>query len=329
MRELAQLNARMLRPTQNVNQDGGFELGWGLALLCFGLSPYLNALFTKSPWFSSWTAWIGFLPLLCAAFAPYAVPKAIKRLVTWPRTGYVVQEGELKFSQLLLLLVFGGALGQCLGLAMILATEGLEMLRNAGAHGDWRHLAPKGIQLLILAPLTVYLGRKVIRKRPPAPTAYDAAAITQGLSQSPAGRSRLHVVKLVVWGLLLGVPILVFGVVFGLAHWSQPLTDEPGIRWSAWAVPGFLVAANAVLYLMASCVALKPHRWKWWLLPAMVAAPLLLAPAIPRPARITEFDASLAPLPPVMLCLGLVWFLSGTIGLVLFLRQHPLPAERP
>jgi hypothetical protein len=38
----------MLRPTQNVNMDGSFELGWGMALLCFGLVPYLNAVLPKS-----------------------------------------------------------------------------------------------------------------------------------------------------------------------------------------------------------------------------------------------------------------------------------------
>src|SRR5512143_1605694 len=101
--ELATLQAQMLRPALEVNRDGSFELGWGIAMLCFGLVPYFNAVVTKATWFSSWTAWVCFLPLLCGAFAPYGVPKLIKRFITWPRTGYVANPNDLKLKQLVML----------------------------------------------------------------------------------------------------------------------------------------------------------------------------------------------------------------------------------
>ena len=83
--DLARLQAQMQRPAQNVNVDGSFELGWGTAVLLFALVPYFNAVVPKSLWASAWTAWIGYLPLICAAFAPYGIPKIVKRFITWPR----------------------------------------------------------------------------------------------------------------------------------------------------------------------------------------------------------------------------------------------------
>src|SRR5690349_19093774 len=88
-RNLAELQSQMLRPAQSANRDGGFELGWGVALLLFSLGPYCNAVLPTSIWMSRWTSWIGFLPLYSAAFAPFAIPKLVQRLITWPRAGYV------------------------------------------------------------------------------------------------------------------------------------------------------------------------------------------------------------------------------------------------
>jgi hypothetical protein len=113
----------MQRPAQNVNMDGSFELGWGMALLCFGWVPYLNAVLPKSIWASPWTAWISYLPmicLICAGFAPYGIPRMIMRFITWPRTGYVVNPNDVKLIQLVMLMVFGAALGFSLTLAIML-----------------------------------------------------------------------------------------------------------------------------------------------------------------------------------------------------------------
>lgn len=325
-RELAQLQARMLQSAQNVNQDGSFELGWAIALLCFGFVPYFNAVLTRSHWFSAWTAWAGFLPLLCAAFAPYAIPKLIKRFITWPRTGYVVQHNELKLGQLVMLMVFGCALGGSVSLLLTLVVGVLERHGQGGAQNELRHLALKAIGLVVCALLTVWLGRKVIRKRSPLPTAYDAAALTQGLRQTASGRKRLRVVKFTILGALVGLPLIVFGLVFGLMNWGTSLMRHPEIHWSELGLPGFLVAVNALLYFMASGMVLRPQRWKWFVMPLMLVVPILVAPAIPYPATRPELVRLFDPVPPVMLCLGAVWLLSGAITLVLFLRHNPLPA---
>ena len=219
--DLAKLQAQMLRPAQNVNMDGSFELGWGTALLCFGSVSYLNAVLPESVWTSWWTAWIGYLPLICAGFAPYAIPRMIKRFITWPRTGYVANPNDLKLIQLVMLMVFGGALGFSLSLPFVLVSEIREAISQAGAHSDLHSIILHGIELLVCATLAVYLGRKTIRKRQPLPAAYDAALINQGLGQTSAGRKTLRVVKFTLLLMFVGIPILVCGVVFGLMYLEQ------------------------------------------------------------------------------------------------------------
>jgi hypothetical protein len=146
--------------------------------------------------------------------------------------------------------------------------------------------------------------------------------------------------------MFIGFPILVSAIVIGVMHWSKSVlpnseihssqADMPGVighpenHWSQLGMPGFLVAANALLYLMASGVVLKPHRWKWLLVPVMLTAPVLIAPSIPYPAVKPELTPIFESLPPVMLCVGAVWFLSGAISLLLFMRHNPVPsAETP
>jgi hypothetical protein len=137
---------------------------------------------------------------------------------------------------------------------------------------------------------------------------------------------------------------LVCAVVIGLMYWSKSvlpyseiqspraglpdLMRHPVNDWSQLGMAGFLVATNAVLYLMASGVALKPHRWKWLLVPVMLFAPILIAPAIPYPAIRIEMATTFESLPPVMLCVGAVWLLSGGISLILFVRHNPAPSAK-
>ncbi|MGH7967807.1 MAG: hypothetical protein ACREIC_03670, partial [Limisphaerales bacterium] len=231
-RELAALQAQMQRPAQNLNKDGGFELGWGLSLLCLGLAPYFSAVVTKSSWFSAWTAWIAFLPFICAAFAPYAVPKMIKRFITWPRTGYFANPDEVTLKQLVLLLVFGSAVGASLGQAFVLLVKVHEGTGGPGRHGEIQGILVNCIGLVLGAILAAYLGPKVIRKRKPAPAAYDAALITQGLKRTAAGRKRLRVVKFTLITMFLATPILVCGVVYGLMYSSRLVLRHGEIHWS-------------------------------------------------------------------------------------------------
>ncbi|HEV8491109.1 MAG TPA: hypothetical protein VGR76_02520, partial [Candidatus Angelobacter sp.] len=230
----------MQRPAQNVNVDGSFELGWGTAVLCFGLVPYFNAVLPKSIWTSWWIAWIGYLPLMCAAFAPYGIPKIVKRLITWPRTGYLANPNEIKLRQLVLLMVFGSALGFSLSLPFVLVSEIHALISQQGPQGDVHNILRHSLDLLICAPVVVYLGRKVIRKRPPLPAAYDTAFINQGLSQTAAGRKR-RLVRGTLFVMMVGIPLLACGLVFGLVYLSKSVMRHTDVDWSQLGIISFLV----------------------------------------------------------------------------------------
>lgn len=324
-RELAALQAQMLRPAANVNRDGSFELGWGLALLCAGFGTYFSVALTHSRWFSGWTSWIGFLPLLMAAFAPYAVPKIIQRFITWPRTGYVANPNEITLGYLIRLMIFGGAVGGCLGLLFTIGYQALNPVNHGRPGADTTKFVWAGIKFLVCLGVVVYLGPKVIRKRRPLPAAYDAAIINSALRQTPAGRSQLRLVKVVIFAMFAGIPICVFGCVIGLALWNRSLLQRTELQGPQVVMASFLVATNALLYIMGGGLALKPNRWKWLLLPVMILAPILLAPVIPNPATGPSVPVIFQGMSPVMLCLGAVWFLSGLIALAIFVRANPLP----
>ena len=324
--DLARLQAQMLRPAQNVNVDGSFELGWGMALLCFGSVCYLDADLPEPVGTSQWAAWIGYVPLICAGFAPYAIPRMIKRFITWPRTGYVANPNDLKLRQLVMLMVFGGALGLSLTLPFLLVSEIRGAISHTGAHSDLHSIILHGVGLLVCATLAVYLGRKTIRKRQPLPSAYDAALINQGLGQTSAGGKILRVVKLRLLLMFVGIPVLACGVIVGLMYLGKSVIHHTEIHWPELGILSFLVAINAILYLMGNGVAIKQHRWKWLMLAIMLIGPIVVAPVIPYPAVKPELMPTLELFPPqVMLVMGLVWFLSGAATLISFIRHNPLP----
>ena len=327
LRDLATLQAQMQKPARNTNIDGSFELGWGTMLLCAGLVPYFNAAMPKAFWSSPWLAYLAYLPLLCMAFAPFAISKLIKRFITWPRIGYFANPNDLKLTQLLMLMAFGLALG-------FLATRPIRLvwdIRELGSTPgpavphlgvETRGIILHGIELLICAALVVYLGRKVIRKRQPPPAAYDAAMLAQGA----LGRKRLRQVKLILSLFFVGVPVLLCGVVFGVIYLSRSVMSHTEIHWSHLGVLSFFLATNAILYLMGNGVAIKQHRWKWLVLVLLLVGPIVAAPAIPYPPIKPELMAMLELFPPpATLFLGLLWFLSGAATLILFIRHNPLP----
>lgn len=317
-RELASLQAQMQRPSLATNQDGSFELGWGLALLCFGFIPYLTTLLHKV----SYGSWVSGLLFLCAVFAPYAVPKLIKRSVTWPRTGYVAVPNEIKFIQLVKLMVFGAALGFAASLPLILVSEIRDVLRQAPTERHLGRILLHGIEFLVCVAVAIYLGRTTIRKREPLPTAYNGALIHQQLSQVSGGRTILWTVRFVLLGMFVGVPVLVGAVVIGLAYASS-LSGRTELRWQDWAFICLVVATNGILYLMANGVALRQHRWKWTGFALLVAGPILLAPVMPLPAFQQEWAPLSRGFPPVALFLGGIWVLSGLATLGWFIRHNP------
>ncbi|HVY72226.1 MAG TPA: hypothetical protein VHH73_19995 [Verrucomicrobiae bacterium] len=320
--DLAKLQAQMQRPAKNVNLDGSFELGWGTAMLCFSLVPYINAILPKSIWVSWWTVWIGYLPLICGGFAPYAIPRMVKEFITWPRTGYVANPNDMKLIQLVMLMGFGVALGYSLVAPLLLVSEIREAISRPAAHGAWQGIIWHGIRLFVCAALAVYLGRKTIKKHPLPPT-HGAALLGQGLGQTVAGKQILRTVKFTLLLMLVGIPIMVIGVVFGLMYLSKLAMRRAEVDWPQWGMLGFLVATNAILYLMGNGGTIKQHRWKWLMLAVMLIGPIIIAPVIPHPAATTESLPFLEQFPPVMLSIGFMWFLSGAATLTLFIRRNP------
>ncbi|HUC84143.1 MAG TPA: hypothetical protein VL970_03045 [Candidatus Acidoferrales bacterium] len=322
VRDLAQLQARMLRPASQVNIEGSFELGWGLFMLCGCLAPCFNAILPKFVLASPWTSWITFLPLICMAFAPWGVPKIIKRFVTWPRTGYVANPNEIKLIQLVMLMIFGAAVGLSLGLILILVPQIREAISHPGMRSALHSITWHIIELLVCITVAVYLGRKTIRKRQPLPVAYDAALINQALRQTDAGRKCLRVVRFTLVLLFAGIPILLCGLVVGLMYLTKIVMRHTEIDWHELVVLSLFAAPNAILYLMINAVALKQYRWKWPMLAILLIGPFVVAAAIPFPAAKPELMPALCP-PQVMLFLGLAWTMSGWVTLIAFIRRHP------
>ncbi len=319
--QLATLQAQMQRAAKVTNVEGSFELGWGSAYLLFASVPYFNAILPKQMFASAWTSWVAYVPLICAAFAPYAVPRLIKRFITWPRTGYVSNPYDPKLRQLVLLMIFAGALGFALSLPFVLAFE----LTGPAANRDTHRIILHVIKLIICIGVVVWLWPKVIRKRAPLPTAYDAGAINVALSQTASGQVILRGVRFSLALLFIGVPLLVCGVTLGivyLSHWAVPRA----MSWREFSVLSFLTGTNAILYLMSNAVALKQHRWKWIAVVMMVLLPILIAPAIPYPHSDTDMPGILKQFPSVALSISLVWLLSGALTLALFIRHNPVPA---
>jgi cytochrome bd-type quinol oxidase subunit 2 len=318
--QLATLQAQMQRASKATNAEGSFELGWGSAFLLFASVPYLNAILPKQVFASTWLSWAAYIPLICAAFAPYAVPRLIKRFITWPRTGYVSNPHEPKLPQLVLLMIFGGALGFALSLPFVLAFEWNGHAGNRDTHQIILHV----IKLIICLGIVVWLWPKVIRKRAALPTAYDAGVIDSGLKQTASGRRVRRAVRFSLVLLFIGVPLLVCGVTLGIVYLSHQAVPR-AMSWTELGVLSFLTGTNAILYLMINAVALKQHRWKWIAVVLMVLLPILIAPASPYPHNNTDLPEILKQFPPVTLSISLVWLLSGALTLALFIRHNPVP----
>jgi RsiW-degrading membrane proteinase PrsW (M82 family) len=86
-----ELQNYMSRPKRYNNIDGTGEIGMGLMALCYGLLAYLqDVLPNNSMWSHGSASMLLFLAgVLVMVGLILWVPKAIKKRITWPRTGYV------------------------------------------------------------------------------------------------------------------------------------------------------------------------------------------------------------------------------------------------
>jgi len=75
---------------------------------------------------------------------------------------------------------------------------------------------------------------------------------------------------------------------------------------------------NAILYLMFNAVSIKEHRWKWVCFVLILVMPPIIGHL--HPGNYLQMS------PPAMLFQGSVYFLSGVITLIWFLRHHQPPA---
>jgi len=70
--------------------DGAFEIGCGTGCLCLALSSYISGVLPDSLWRNV----IGWSLLICVLPVSFCIYSAIKKNITWPRTGYVVYRGK-------------------------------------------------------------------------------------------------------------------------------------------------------------------------------------------------------------------------------------------
>jgi hypothetical protein len=312
---------------KQANLDGSFSMGWGSTLLCFGMVAYLNPILPKSVWASWWGAWIGYAPLLCAVLAGYGIPKLVKRFITWPRTGYVALPNEVKLRQLILLMIFGSALGFSLAMPLILFLEIRDAIHHTGLQSGLPTIIWHGAKLLLCLALVIFLWRKVITRRPLPPAAVDAEQIKQAFSKTPEGRKVLAGVRLSLTVLFVVLPLLALGLIIGIFYLSRGLMKSPEYHWPQLGLMGFVLACNAMMYLMSNALGIRRQWWKWLMLALMLVGPGAVLTAVPFPAAPPEMKPVLESFPPqVMLFLGLAWISSGLISLICFVRQYPLPA---
>jgi hypothetical protein len=119
--------------------------------------------------------------------------------------------------------------------------------------------------------------------------------------------------------LMAEMPHPVPGAVQAAGHSIVRLHTEPGTPTLAGNLLKFTFGPlSALLYLMFNAVSIKEHRWKWLLLALIATVPVGIAFLVPG----TYTEACR----PMMLSLGLIWFVSGSITLISFIRHHQPPA---
>ncbi len=467
LQESIQLQNYMLRPGRYVNIDGSFELGWGTAILLGALSAYLPGLLPNA----LWAGRLGWLLLLGFALSPYLIPKAIKKYITWPRTGYVAYRHDTKSfwvgtvvavviavggsialsyltvsqvrqmtrrlvmahqnqtgkvsrgylgvtlqplaadsakafnlseedggvlvggviphsaaetagmkkgdvilevngkkmndTQALRLLIAETPLGTKINLRILRGEPGQKPVEKtvAAALGELPQAAlaspssgpvspgavnPGAVSpgamgsdtmsparkvmlaawcLLIGAALAAYWARKAIRRRIPWPLPGEAAYPSDGKLPRPLSERRFRWMKVGIYLVIFGIPILAGGVIFGLIYLSESVTRLGALSPTPKVMNAIFLASNALLYVMAVAGSIREYPWKWLLLVLLVLGPPgigLIAPAnwfeLSRPVILSR---------PVMLFVGLVWLISGGATLYAYLRHTKAPALEP
>jgi hypothetical protein len=118
-----------------------------------------------------WTHVIAWTLFCGGAFGPYCVHRAVKKYITWPRTGYVAYRRDTKSFRIGMVATVVVAVGITIGLSFLLASE----LRHTGAispgaisPGPAGHSRKIMLALLVASSALLYLmmAATTMRKKP-------------------------------------------------------------------------------------------------------------------------------------------------------------------
>ena len=119
----------LMRPGRYDNIDGTGEMTLGAMLLGFALLGYLQSILPKSSiWMRGWPSLLFMYVIVVPVMAlTYLGVKAIKRYITYPRTGYVAYRPASRSPMMLVVLIASAALaaGSSSGWAENTAGSGL------------------------------------------------------------------------------------------------------------------------------------------------------------------------------------------------------------
>ena len=156
LKEQDQIQKTMLRTRRYETINGAGEIGWGAALLCFALSSYTYIVLP----YSMWRTGIGVLLLVGAVCAMPLCRWAIRKYITWPRTGYVAFRRDGKFW-IMMVVTMVVAVGVSNGLSRLMRPEMIQLAQSQMRHpgvtspGTLSHTAK--IVLAGMGPMNVVL----------------------------------------------------------------------------------------------------------------------------------------------------------------------------
>jgi len=322
-----------LRPGQYCNVDGSVEIGWGLMCACFGISSYVTLL-APSP--TVWWHGVQWLFFVCGALGPLLAPKIIKRLLTFPRTGYVAyQKGKAFWLTIVTSVVIGAAVSVWVARHVTLAMRGATVARPASAAPVVGVTPGQLLALFVLICLTagvfvIYLVERARQKGRPAggaaelPPSVAAVLIKWGqelgalqfwFRGGKLQRRTTTSVKILI--LFYGIMLLLAAPILGLIYLSELVAHPGAASFTRMELLALFVPCNAILYLMMVASGLKEHAWKLPWCGLLVFGSLAVGVFLPA-----NFIGGSRPL---LLFLGMVWLGSGLATLFSYLRRAPVP----
>ena len=128
--EELQIRDYVARPRRYVNIDGSNELTWGAMLSGFSLLDWLHAIVPRdSPWHQPWAQAVCMVAMV---WLVYSAGKALKRFVTYPRTGFVAYPDTVK-RRMMPVVAAAAAAATVFVIAAVLRGGHLRMVTISGA----------------------------------------------------------------------------------------------------------------------------------------------------------------------------------------------------